>query len=195
MLEHANTPVLGVFSRCGKQGTSLRNPVLMPFLQKRVTDDRMARERHVGQGTQELARLQTLVAASRTQLAALQNRITTEREAVLQICSTQSSQADNRFGIFASADGLAAGLDELSVDIQSIHSMDAEARQFALAHLSDRFDQLRSLSQHMRKVVRTAACVYDTLDLSNTLDAITAAASDLLDAAQVRAMHTMFCVM
>lgn len=158
----------------------------MPCLQKRVTDDRMARERHVGQGTQELARLQTLVAASRSQLAALQNQIATERQAIVQICSTHES-ADERFGIFASADGLATGLDELSVDIQSIHSMDAEARRFALAHLGDRFDQLRSLSQHMRKVVRTAACVYDTLDLSDTLDAITAAASDLLDTAQVRA--------
>lgn len=156
-------------------------------LQTRVVRDRTTRERNVGQGTQELARLRTLVAASRAQLAALEDQISAEHASIAQICSTARPKAgEGRFGIFASAEGLKPGLNCLSVDIQSIHGMDSEARTFALSHLSDRFDQLRALSKHMRDVVTTAACVYDTLDLSDTLDAINQVASELLDAAQVR---------
>eukprot|EP00892_Ulva_mutabilis_P008750 jgi/Ulvmu1/6247/UM028_0105.1 len=158
-------------------------------LEGRVVRDRKARERHVGQGTQELARLKTLVTASRTQLAALGDQISAERASIAQICSpTHEEAAESKFGIFASADGLTPGLHCLNVDVQKIHAMDAEARGFALMHLSDRFDQLRALSKYMRTVVATAACVYDTLDLSDTLDAINHAATELLEAAKARVL-------
>lgn len=163
----------------------------MSYLQKRTDRDRAARERSVGQGTQEVARLKTLVAASQKQLVSLQDQMRTEHEAITNICSTYDSQTDGEFGIFASADGLLQGLDDVRVNIQRVHNMDAEARGFALAHLGDRFDQLRSLSKQLRKVVTISSTVYDTLDLSDTLDAINQVAGELLDTAKVRMLSVI----
>lgn len=73
----------------------------------------------------------------------------------------------------------------LAVDVEQMHALDAESRRFAMLHLAERFEQLREVARHLRAMVLRTAAFYDTLDLSDTLDTINAAAAEATDSMQV----------
>lgn len=159
-------------------------------LQHRVQREGDEKQQAVHKGTQELARLETHIADAQTKLAALQEQIELEQEATAAIFATSTRENElDRFGIFATSEGLAEGLEELVVDIEAIHRMDPEARKFALLHLAARFGQLQELSRHMRRLVAEATSCYDTLDLSDTLDRVQQVAAGLLESTEVRLGH------
>lgn len=155
-------------------------------LQRRVDRERASKQAAVGKGTQQLARLQTHIADAETKLASLNKEIDSEKSkfAIITAASTRHTELD-RFGIFATAEGLAPGLEEISVDIEAIHAMDSEARKFAMLHLADRFSQLQDVSKHLRRLVSDATSCYDTLDLSDTLECIQQKATDLVESTEV----------
>jgi hypothetical protein len=130
--------------------------------------------------------LQTHIADAETRLAGLNTEILCETEKFEEICaaSTRHTELD-RFGIFATANGLTEGLEDISVDIEAIHAMDPEARKFAMLHLADRFSQLQHLAKHLRLLVQEATSCYDTLDLSDTLECIQQKATDLVESTEV----------
>jgi hypothetical protein len=155
-------------------------------VQRRVARNGADKARAVCAGVQQLARLETHIADACTKLGVLQRQIAQERSATDAIFarSTRGEELE-RFGIFATAEGLVPGLDDLSVDIEALHGMDAEARRCALQHLASRFAQLQGLSQHLRRLVAVATGCYNTLDLSDTLERVQAVAADMLEAAEV----------
>ena len=156
-------------------------------MQRRVDRERADMQAAVGKGTQQLARLQTHIADAETKLAVLKTEIDTEKSKFSDICGASTRHNElGRFGIFANAKGLTPGLADISVDIEAIHAMDAEARKFACLHLADRFSQLQDVSKHLRRLVSEATSCYDTLDLSDTLECIQQKATDLVESTEVR---------
>ena len=79
-----------------------------------------------------------------------------------------------------------ANIRKMALNNVDLHEMDAEARRFAMLRLGERFEQLRAVSMHVRRVIARTSYFYKTLDLSDTLDSINAAVVELTDASQVR---------
>jgi hypothetical protein len=149
-------------------------------------------QQRLGHGTQEVARLHTDVNNMQARLNALKAQIAAEGEAVTRIAAMRLNETD-RFGIFADATQIKPGIDALAINVEAVHDLDPESRRFAILRLAERFNELRAVSQLVRSVTRLSATFYDTLDLSDTLEAINMAAAELMECTQVLARVNRTC--
>jgi hypothetical protein len=159
----------------------------MVSMQRQAADKSHECQLRLGHGTQEVARLHTDIGNLRARLDALQSQIAADGYAVSRIAATRRHETD-RFGIFADAAQIMPKIEALAVNVEAVHDLDPESRRFAIMRLGERFDELRAVARLVRTVTALSATFYNTLDLSDTLEAINMAAAELMECTQVCAL-------
>ena len=96
-------------------------------MQRQVADEMQEWHELTARGVQEIARLKANIASANAQHEALCAGIERETQRAADLRSTAPPEVEE-FGVFAGSDRVMANLDDLALNVEALHELDAEVR-------------------------------------------------------------------
>lgn len=92
------------------------------------------------------------------------------------------------FGPFVENDMVIQDLQNLHLDVQSIHNLEQDVRKFYLENLMVRYQQLIDLAEDLQILVNLSTKPIATIDMPETMNWINSQVAELLDCSTVRVL-------